>query len=193
MMLSEVSPGGVGSGLYGILVLAVLSVFIAGLMVGRTPEYLGKKIEPREMKLVAVFILLVPAVVLLLTGVGLVLPSARASILNGGPHGLTEVLYAFTSGANNNGSAFGGLNANTPFFDVAMGLAMMVGRYVSIVLVLALAGSLARKRLVPASAGTFPTGTPLFGGLLTGIILIITALTYFPALSLGPLAEGLGR
>ena len=191
MMLSEVSPGGVGAGLYGALVLAMLSVFIAGLMVGRTPEYLGKKIEPREMKLVSLYILLVPAVVLILTAVALSLPLARASILNAGPHGLSEVLYAFTSGANNNGSAFGGLSSNTPFFNVTIGLAMLFGRYGSIVLVLALAGALARKQHVPASAGTFPTATPLFGGLLTGVILVVTALTYFPALSLGPLAEGL--
>jgi potassium-transporting ATPase potassium-binding subunit len=193
MMLSEVSPGGVGSGLYGIVVLAILSVFIAGLMVGRTPEYLGKKIEPREMKLVSLYILLVPALVLVLTGVALSIPSARASILNAGPHGLSEVLYAFTSGANNNGSAFGGLNANTGFFNTTIGVAMLLGRYGSIVLVLALAGSLARKQHVPSSAGTFPTDTLLFGGLLTGVILVVTALTYFPALSLGPLAEGLGR
>jgi K+-transporting ATPase ATPase A chain len=193
MMLSEVSPGGVGSGLYGIVVLAILSVFIAGLMVGRTPEYLGKKIEPREMKLVSLYILLVPALVLILTGVALSIPSARASILNAGPHGLSEVLYAFTSGGNNNGSAFGGLNANTGFFNTAIGVAMLFGRYGSIVLVLALAGSLARKQHVPSSAGTFPTDTVLFGGLLTGVILVVTALTYFPALSLGPLAEGLGR
>ena len=193
MMLSEVSPGGVGSGLYGMLVLALLSVFIAGLMVGRTPEYLGKKIEPREMKLVSLYILLVPAIVLVLTGVALSIPSGRSSILNPGAHGLSEVLYAFTSGANNNGSAFGGLNANTPFFNVSIGLAMVAGRYASIVLVLALAGSLARKRRVPVSAGTLPTGSPLFGGLLTGVIVIVTSLTYFPALSLGPLAEGFAR
>jgi potassium-transporting ATPase potassium-binding subunit len=193
VMLSEVSPGGAGAGLYGILVLAVLSVFIAGLMVGRTPEYLGKKIEPREMKLVSLYILLVPVLILGLTATALALPSARASILNAGPHGLTEVLYAFTSGANNNGSAFGGLNANTDFYNVAIGLAMLAGRFGSIVLVLGLAGSLVRKRQVPASLGTFPTTTPLFGGLLVGVIAIVTALTYVPALSLGPIAEGLMR
>jgi K+-transporting ATPase ATPase A chain len=193
MMLSEVSPGGVGSGLYGIVVLAILSVFIAGLMVGRTPEYLGKKIEPKEMKLVSLYILLVPALVLVLTGVSLTIPSARASILNAGPHGLSEVLYAFTSGANNNGSAFGGLDANTTFYNSTIGVAMLFGRYGSIVLVLAVAGSLAGKRRVPISVGTFPTDTPLFGGLLTGVVVVVTALTYFPALSLGPLAEGLGR
>jgi potassium-transporting ATPase potassium-binding subunit len=191
MMMSEVSPGGVGSGMYGMLVLATLAVFIAGLMVGRTPEYLGKKIEPTDMKLVSLYILLVPATVLVLTGAAVVLDGAVASILNPGAHGLSEVLYAFTSGANNNGSAFGGLSANTIFYDTAIGLAMLIGRFGSIVLVLALAGSLAHKQHVPASSGTFPTTSPLFVGLLVGVILIVTALTYFPALSLGPLAEGL--
>jgi K+-transporting ATPase ATPase A chain len=191
IMLSEVTPGGTGSGLYGMLVIAVLAVFIAGLMVGRTPEYLGKKIEPREMKLVALYILLTPALVLVFTGIAMVLPSSRASILNAGPHGLSEVLYAFTSGANNNGSAFAGLSANTTFFNTTIGLAMFFGRFGSMVLALALAGSVVRKRQVPESAGTFPTTTPLFGGLLAGVLLIVTGLTYFPALSLGPLAEGL--
>jgi K+-transporting ATPase ATPase A chain len=191
MMLSEVSPGGVGSGLYGILVLAIVAVFIAGLMVGRTPEYLGKKIEPREMKLVSLYILLVPAVVLALTGVAVVMDSAVSSIFNPGPHGLSEVLYAFTSGANNNGSAFGGLSAITTFYNTAIGFAMLFGRFASIVLVLGVAGSLARKKHVPESAGTFPTTSPLFVGLLIGVIVIVTALTYFPALSLGPIVEGL--
>jgi len=191
MMLSEVTPGGVGSGLYGMLVLATLSVFIAGLMVGRTPEYLGKRIEPREMKLVTLYILVVPAVVLVLTGLALAIPSARASILNAGPHGLTEVLYAFTSQANNNGSAFAGLNGNTAFYNLAGGGAMLVGRFATIVPVLALAGSLAAKRRVPTTPGTFPTASPLFVGLLAGVVLIVTALVYFPALSLGPIVEGL--
>jgi len=191
IMLSEVSPGGVGAGLYGILVLAILAVFIAGLMVGRTPEYLGKKITPREMKLVSLYILLVPALILVLTGIAVLMDTATSSILNPGPHGLSEVLYAFASGANNNGSAFGGLDANTPFFNTALGLAMLIGRFASIVLVLAIAGSLAGKRHVPASAGTFPTTTPLFVGLLIGVIVIVTALTFFPALSLGPIVEGL--
>ena len=191
IMLSEVSPGGVGSGLYGILVLAVLSVFIAGLMVGRTPEYLGKKIEPTDMKLVSLYILLVPATVLVLTGIAVVLDSAVSSIFNPGPHGLSEVLYAFASGTNNNGSAFGGLRANTTFFNTSLGIAMLIGRFASIVFVLGLAGSLARKQHVPVSAGTFPTTSPLFVGLLIGVILIVTALTYFPALSLGPIVEGL--
>ena len=193
IMLSEVTPGGVGAGLYGMLVLALLSVFIAGLMVGRTPEYLGKKVEPREMKLISLYILLVPALVLGLTGAALVLPSAKASILNAGPHGLSEVLYAFTSGSNNNGSAFGGLNANTTFFNTSIGIAMLLGRYALIVFTLSLAGSLAKKKHVPESLGTFPTDSALFGGLLVGVILIVTALTYFPALSLGPIVEGLSR
>jgi K+-transporting ATPase ATPase A chain len=191
MMLSEVSPGGVGTGLYGLLVLAVLAVFIAGLMVGRTPEYLGKKIEPTDMKIVSLSILLVPATVLVLTGVAIGLGSTPPSMGNHGPHGLSEVLYAFTSGANNNGSAFGGLGANTTFFNTAIGIAMLVGRYGSIVLVLGLAGSLARKQHVPVSVGTFPTTSPLFVGLLIGVIAIVAALTYFPALSLGPIVEGL--
>jgi K+-transporting ATPase ATPase A chain len=191
MMLSEVSPGGVGSGLYGMLVLAILSVFIAGLMVGRTPEYLGKRIEPREMKLVTLYILVVPVVVLILSAVALAVPGTRVSILNSGPHGLTEVLYAFTSQANNNGSAFGGLNANTAFYNIAGGAAMLIGRFVTIVAGLALAGSLAAKRRVPSTPGTFPTATPLFAGLLAGVVLIVTALIYFPALALGPIVEGL--
>ncbi|MGH2595898.1 MAG: potassium-transporting ATPase subunit KdpA [Actinomycetota bacterium] len=191
IMLSEVTPGGVGAGLYGMLILALLSVFIAGLMVGRTPEYLGKKVEPREMKLISLYILQVPALILCLTGAALLIPSARASILNAGPHGLSEVLYAFTSGSNNNGSAFGGLNANTTFYNTSIGIAMLLGRYALIVFALALAGSLAKKKHVPESLGTFPTDSMLFGGLLVGVILIVTALTYFPALSLGPIAEGL--
>ncbi len=191
MMLSEVSPGGVGSGLYGMLVLAILSVFIAGLMVGRTPEYLGKSIAPREMKLVTIYILVVPMAVLVLAAVALAVPSARASILNPGPHGLTEVLYAFTSQANNNGSAFAGLNGNTAFYNIAGGAAMLVGRFGTIIPVLALAGSLAAKRRVPPTPGTFPTSAPLFAGLLAGVVLVVTALIYFPALSLGPIVEGL--
>ncbi len=186
MMLSEVSPGGVGSGLYGILVLAILAVFIAGLMVGRTPEYVGKKIEPREMKLVSLYILLIPAIVLLLTGAAVVMDSAVASIFNPGPHGLSEVLYAFTSGANNNGSAFGGLSANTTFYNTAIGFAMLFGRFASIVLVLGIAGSLARKKQVPESAGTFPTTSPLFVGLLTGVIVIVSGAHVLPGALAGP-------
>ena len=193
MMFSEVTPGGVGTGMYGVLVLAVLSVFIAGLMVGRTPEYLGKKIEPREMKMVSLYILLTPVTVLGLAALALSIPSARASIFNAGPHGLSEVLYAFTSATNNNGSAFGGLSANTNFYNTTLGLAMLIGRFGSIVLALGLAGSVAAKKHVPESSGTFPTTSALFGGLLAGVILIVTALTYFPALSLGPLVEGLTK
>ncbi|MBS1195736.1 MAG: potassium-transporting ATPase subunit KdpA [Actinobacteria bacterium] len=191
MMLSEVSPGGVGSGLYGMLVLAILAVFIAGLMVGRTPEYLGKRIEPREMKLVTLYILVVPAVVLILSAVALAMPGTRASILNPGPHGLSEVLYAFTSQANNNGSAFAGLNGNTAFYNIAGGAAMLIGRFVTIVAGLGLAGALAAKRPAPPTPGTFPTATPLFALLLVVVVLIVTALVYFPALALGPIVEGL--
>ena len=193
IMLSEINPGGVGAGLYGLLVLAVVAVFVAGLMVGRTPEYLGKKIEPFEMKLVSLYILIVPCVILVLAGAALTLPSARSSIFNSGPHGLTEVLYAFTSGTNNNGSAFGGISVNTLFYNTSLGLAMLIGRFATMTLVIGLAGALARKKVVPASTGTFPTDSVLFGALLAGVILIVTALTYFPALSLGPLVEGLTR
>ncbi|MGH8907437.1 MAG: potassium-transporting ATPase subunit KdpA [Egibacteraceae bacterium] len=192
MMLGEVSPGGVGAGLYGMLVFAVLSVFIAGLMVGRTPEYLGKKIQAQEMKLIVLYLLAVPLVVLAFTGASVVLESAKASILNPGPHGLSEVTYAFTSAGNNNGSAFGGLSGNTGWYNTTLALSMLVGRFLLIVPVLALAGSLARKENVPASAGTFPTDTPLFAGLLTAVVLIVVGLTYFPVLSLGPIVEHLG-
>ena len=162
MMLGEVSPGGVGAGLYGMLVFALLAVFIAGLMVGRTPEYLGKKIQAAEMKLVVLYLLVVPILVLVLSGVSVVFGPAKESILNPGPHGLTEVVYAFTSQANNNGSAFGGLTGNTAWYNTTGALAMLVGRFFLIVPVLAIAGSLARKQTVPPSAGTFPTHTPLF-------------------------------
>jgi K+-transporting ATPase ATPase A chain len=193
MMLGEVSPGGVGSGLYGMLVFALLAVFIAGLMVGRTPEYLGKKVQAAEMKLVVLYLLAVPALILTFTGISVVLDSASASTLNPGPHGLSEIVYAFTSASNNNGSAFGGLGTNTDWFDTTLGLAMLGGRFLLIVPALALAGSLARKRHVPATAGTLPTGTPLFAGLLVGVVLIVVGLTYFPVLSLGPILEQLGR
>ena len=191
MMLGEVSPGGVGAGLYGILIFALLAVFIAGLMVGRTPEYLGKKIQAAEMKLVVLYLLVVPALILAFASVSVLLDTAKASILNPGPHGLSEVVYAFTSAANNNGSAFGGLSGNTDWFNTTLGLAMLAGRFLPIVLVLAIAGSLARKQPVPATAGTFPTGTPLFAGLLVGVILIMVGLTYFPVLALGPILEHL--
>ncbi|AXJ09717.1 potassium-transporting ATPase subunit KdpA [Arthrobacter sp. PM3] len=191
MMLGEVAPGGTGSGLYGLLILSIISVFIAGLMVGRTPEYLGKKIGPTEMKLAAMYILVTPTLVLALAGITVLLPDAMANAPATGPHQFSEVLYAFTSGANNNGSAFGGITTSGPFLSVMMGLAMLLGRFLPIVLVLALAGSLARQGKIPASAGTVPTHGLLFGGLLLGVTVIMTALSYFPALALGPLAEGL--
>ena len=191
MGLGEVAPGGVGSGLYGMLVLAVLTVFVAGLMVGRTPEYLHKRIGAREMKLVALYILTMPVIVLAGTAVAVALPGPRESILNPGPHGLSEVLYAFMSAGNNNGSAFAGLSVNTPFYNTALGLTMLLVRFVPIVLVLALAASLARQQNVPATGGTLPTHRPLFVGMLTGVVIIVAGLTFFPVLSLGPLAEGL--
>ncbi|RLL70062.1 potassium-transporting ATPase subunit KdpA [Streptomyces sp. Z26] len=191
MMLGEVAPGGVGSGLYAMLVMAVLAVFLAGLMVGRTPEYLGKRIGPREIKLAALFLLVTPALVLTFTALSVALPTPPRSTLNPGAHGFTEVLYAFTSAANNNGSAFAGLNADTDWFHTTTGLAMLLGRFLPMVFVLALAGSLAGQRTVPATAGTLRTGQPLFAGLLVGAVVIVSGLTYFPALALGPLAEGL--
>ncbi|MFE5309433.1 potassium-transporting ATPase subunit KdpA [Isoptericola sp. NPDC056573] len=196
MMLGEVAPGGVGSGLYGMLVLAVIAVFVAGLLVGRTPEYLGKKIGPREIKLASLYILVTPTLVLAGTALSFAIPPLResvtsTSIWNPGVHGMSEVLYAFTSAANNNGSAFAGLTANTPWLNTALGVAILLGRFVPIVLVLALAGSLARQDKVPATAGTLPTHRPLFVGLLVGVVVVLTALTYFPVLALGPLAEGL--
>ncbi len=191
MMYGEIAPGGTGSGLYGILVLAVLSVFIAGLMVGRTPEYLGKKIAGREVKFASLYLLTTPTLVLAGTALAMALPGERAAMLNSGPHGLSEVLYAFTSAANNNGSAFAGLSVNTTWYNTALGIVMLLGRLVPMIFVLGLAGSLARQRPVPASAGTLPTHRALFIGLLTGVTVIVVALTYFPALALGPLAEGL--
>ena len=191
MMLGEVAPGGTGSGLYGMLVLAVLAVFIAGLMVGRTPEYLGKKLQAREMKFASLYLLTTPALVLAGTALAIALPGERASMLNTGPHGLSEVLYAFTSAANNNGSAFAGIGVNTVWYNYALGIVMLLGRFLPIVFVLGLAGSLARQRPSPASAGTLPTHEPLFVGLLIGVTVVMVALTYLPALALGPLAEGL--
>ncbi|WP_369390902.1 potassium-transporting ATPase subunit KdpA [Streptomyces sp. CG1] len=191
MMLGEIAPGGTGSGLYGMLIMAVIAVFIAGLMVGRTPEYLGKKIGGREMKLAACYILITPALVLVFTAASMALPTPPHSMLNSGAHGFSEVLYAFTSAANNNGSAFAGLNANTDWYNTMTGLAMLLGRFLPMIFVLALAGSLAEQKPVPVTAGTLRTEKPLFTGLLVGAILIITGLTYFPALALGPLAEGL--
>jgi K+-transporting ATPase ATPase A chain len=196
MMLGEVAQGGVGSGLYGMLVLAIIAVFVAGLMVGRTPEYLGKKIGPREIKLVSLYILTTPTLVLIGTALSFAIPSVRSdvegtSIWNPGLHGFGEVLYAFTSAANNNGSAFAGLTANTPWFNTALGVAMLLGRFLPIVFVLALAGSLAAQDKLPVTAGTLPTHRPQFVGLHIGTVIIVSALTYFPVLALGPLAEGL--
>ena len=196
MMLGEVAPGGVGSGLYGMLVLAVITCFVAGLLVGRTPEYLGKKIGPREIKLASLYILTMPTLVLAGTALSFAIPAVRAdiegtSILNTGLHGFSEVLYAFTSAANNNGSAFAGLTANTPWLNTALGVAMLVGRFLPMVFVLALAGSFAQQGKVPVSAGTLPTHRLQSVTLLCGVTVIVTALTFFPVLALGPLAEGL--
>jgi potassium-transporting ATPase potassium-binding subunit len=191
MGLGEVAPGGVGSGLYGMLVLAIVTVFVAGLMVGRTPEYLGKKITSREIKLVSLYILTMPVLVLAGTALAMGLPGPKQSILNPGPHGLSEVLYAFMSAANNNGSAFAGLSANTGFYNTALGLVMLGGRFIPLVLALGLAGSLAAQQPVPATAGTLPTHRPLYVGMLVGVVLIVAGLTFFPALALGPMAEGL--
>ncbi|MGW1817533.1 potassium-transporting ATPase subunit KdpA [Streptomyces sp. NPDC002125] len=191
MQLGEIAPGGVGSGLYGMLIMAIIAVFIAGLMVGRTPEYLGKKIGTRQIKLAACYILITPALVLCFTAVAMALPTPPHSMTNSGAHGFSEILYAYTSGANNNGSAFAGLNADTQWFNTTIGIAMLLGRFLPMVFVLALAGSLAEQRPVPSTAGTLRTDKPLYAGLLVGTILIITGLTYFPALALGPLAEGL--
>jgi len=187
--LGEVIFGGVGAGLYGMLMFAILAVFIAGLMVGRTPEYLGKKIEQKEVKMVMLAVLILAASILLFSGAGAVVPSATASLNNRGPHGLSEILYAYSSGTGNNGSAFAGLNANTPWFNLSIGLAMLIGRFLMIIPLLAAAASLARKKLVPASAGTFPTHGALFVGLLVGVVLLVGALTFFPALALGPVVE----
>ncbi|MFF3085183.1 potassium-transporting ATPase subunit KdpA [Streptomyces nojiriensis] len=191
MQLGEIAPGGVGSGLYGMLIMAIIAVFIAGLMVGRTPEYLGKKIGTREIKVAACYILITPALVLCFTAAAMALPTPGNSMANPGAHGFSEVLYAYTSGANNNGSAFAGLNADTQWFNSTIGIAMLLGRFLPMVFVLALAGSLAEQKPVPETAGTLRTDKPLYTGLLVGTILIITGLTYFPALALGPLAEGL--
>jgi K+-transporting ATPase ATPase A chain len=191
IMLSEVIFGGVGAGMYGILIYVVLAVFIAGLMVGRTPEYLGKKIEAYDVKMAMLVALIFPLIILIFTGISAVKPYGLAGILNPGPHGLSEMLYAFTSGTGNNGSAFGGLTVSTPWYDTALGLAMLAGRFLMIIPMLAIAGNLAKKKYVPASVGTFPVTTPLFSVLLIGVIIILGALTFFPALSLGPILEQL--
>ncbi|WP_283634515.1 potassium-transporting ATPase subunit KdpA [Mycolicibacterium poriferae] len=191
MMLGEVSPGGVGVGLNGLLIMAILSVFIAGLMVGRTPEYLGKKIQATEMKLVTLYILAMPATLLAFAAASVLIPSALDSLNNTGPHGLSEILYAFASGSNNNGSAFAGLTASTWWYDVTIGLAMLIGRFFLIIPVLAIAGSMARKGTTPVTTASFPTHKPLFVGLVIGIVLIVGGLTFFPALALGPVVEQL--
>jgi len=189
MMYGEVSPGGVGSGLYTILVFAILTVFISGLMVGRTPEYLGKKIQRNEIIWASIAALVMPIAVLVLTALAVALPDGRQAILNHGPHGFSELLYAYTSQANNNGSAFAGLSSNTAFFNITGAIAMLLGRFGVIVPVLGLAGGLAAKDEVPVTAGTFLTDTPMFTGLLVGVILLVGALNFFPAVSLGPIAE----
>jgi K+-transporting ATPase ATPase A chain len=191
MQLGEVAPGGAGSGLYGMLILAVITVFVAGLMVGRTPEYLGKKINPREIKLASAYFLTTPVIALIGTAVAMALPGERAGMLNTGPHGLSEVLYAFTSAANNNGSAFAGISVNTVWFNTALGLTMAFGRFLPMVLALALAGSLAKQGTTPASLGTLPTHRPQFVGMVAGVTLILVALTFLPMLALGPIAEGI--
>jgi potassium-transporting ATPase potassium-binding subunit len=200
--LGEVVFGGVGAGLYGMLMFAILAVFIAGLMVGRTPEYLGKKIEQKEVKMAMIAMLVLAASILLFAGVSSVIPfvakgywnapgAAAANTNNPGAHGLSEILYAYTSGTGNNGSAFAGINANTPWYNTTIGFAMLIGRFLMLLPLLAIAGSLAEKKQVPVSAGTFPTHGPLFVGLLVGVVVIVGALTYFPALSLGPIVEHL--
>jgi K+-transporting ATPase ATPase A chain len=191
MMLGEVSPGGTGSGLYGMLIFALTSVFIAGLMVGRTPEFLGKKIQAVEMKLVVLYLLAVPVAILSFAGASVLLKTALSSLGNGGPHGLSEMTYAFVSASNNNGSPFGGLTGNTQWFNTTLGLCMLIGRFLLMVPALAIAGSLARKQPVPPSAGTFPTATPLFAALLTAVVVIVVGLTYFPVVALGPVVEHL--
>jgi K+-transporting ATPase ATPase A chain len=191
-MLGEVIFGGVGAGLYGMLIFVVLSVFIAGLMVGRTPEYLGKKIEAFDVKMAMLYVLIFPLSILGFTAVSLMMPNlGLSSITNAGPHGLSQILYAYTSATGNNGSAFAGISANTHWYNLSLATAMLVGRFLMIVPMLAVAGSLAKKKLVPPSPGTFPVNTPLFTVLLVCVILIVGALTFFPALSLGPILEHL--
>jgi K+-transporting ATPase ATPase A chain len=189
--LGEIAPGGIGAGMYGLLILAVVTVFVSGLMVGRTPEYLGKKIRPAEMKYAALYFLTLPMLILTAAGLSIALKTPQASILNHGPHGLTEIMYAFTSMANNNGSAFAGLTTNTTWYNTAGGIVMLLGRFAPEIFALGLAGSLARQQPVPVSVGTVRTNQPLFAGLLIGVILVLVGLTYFPALALGPFAEGL--
>ncbi len=189
--LGEIAPGGIGAGMYGLLVLATVTVFVGGLMVGRTPEYLGKKIRPTEMKYASLYFLTLPVLILTAAGLSIGLKTPQASILNPGPHGLTEIMYAFTSMANNNGSAFAGLTTNTDWYNTVGGIVMLLGRFAPEIFALGLAGSLARQQPVPASVGTVQTHKPLFVGMLVGVILVLVGLTYFPALALGPFAEGL--
>jgi K+-transporting ATPase ATPase A chain len=191
IQLGEVVFGGVGSGLYGMIAFAILAVFVAGLMIGRTPEYLGKKIESFEMKMVSIIILIPPIIVLLGSAIALLAPQGKGAILNGGPHGLSEVLYAFSSAGNNNGSAFAGLSTNNLFYNIALGVAMFFARYWLIIPILAIAGSLSKKKIIPISQGTLPTHTPLFIVMLVMVVLIVGALTFFPALALGPIVEHL--
>jgi K+-transporting ATPase ATPase A chain len=195
MALGEIIFGGVGAGLYCMIMFAIIAVFIAGLMVGRTPEYLGKKIERKEIMMAVLALLVSPLVILGFSAVAIVLPAGQAGLTTGagnlGPHGLTDILYAFTSTNANNGSAFAGLNGNSPFYNWTLGFAMLIGRFAEVIPLLALGGALVKKRVVPAGLGTFPTTTPLFVGLLIGVILIVGALTFFPAYSLGPIAEQL--
>jgi potassium-transporting ATPase potassium-binding subunit len=193
MMLGEVTPGGTGSGLYTILVYAIIAVFIGGLMIGRTPEYLGKKIQAREVKLAGLAALVMPITVLILVGIAVALPAGQKGPLNAGPHGFSEILYAFTSQGNNNGSAFGGLTGNTAFYNILGGIAMLIGRFAIMIPALALGGVLAAKNVVPATLGTFRTDNPMFIGLTIGVILIIGGLTFFPAVSLGPIVEQLSH
>jgi potassium-transporting ATPase potassium-binding subunit len=190
-MLGEVSPGGVGSGLYGLLMIALIAVFLGGLMVSRTPEYLRKRIRAPEMRMIALYYLATPAVLLAGAGIAIATPAGRAAILNPGAHGLSEVVYAFTSAANSNGSAFAGLSGDTAFYNTLLAVVMLLGRYLPMVFVLALAGSLARQRPVAVTAGTLRTHQPLFVTLTVGVAVILVFLTFLPALSLGPLAEGL--
>jgi K+-transporting ATPase ATPase A chain len=189
MQLGEIIVGGVGAGLYGMLLFVILTIFIAGLMVGRTPEYVGKKIEAKEVKMTMLAILSLPLSILGFSAAAVVLPAALAGVNNTGPHGFSEILYAYTSGTANNGSAFAGLNANTAWYNMTIGFATLMGRFLVIVPVLAIAGSFAAKKTVPASLGTFPTDRGLFVGLLVGVVLIVGGLTYFPALALGPIVE----
>jgi potassium-transporting ATPase potassium-binding subunit len=191
MALGEIVPGGIGAGMYGILILAIVTVFVGGLMVGRTPEYIGKKIRPTEMKYAALYFLVLPVVILTAAALSIAMKTPQASILNPGPHGLTEIIYAFTSMANNNGSAFAGLTTNTDWYNTVGGIVMLLGRFAPEIFALGLAGSLARQQPVPASVGTMETHKPLFVGMLVGVILVLVGLTYFPALALGPFAEGL--